>query len=205
MNVRKAGVAPLIVAGALVLALATVGLVYGLWSETLLIEGTVHTGEVYAEWVHCSCEDGEDGGTDPHPDGIPKDVGSTSCVIDPENPQILRLVVNNAYPSYWNDCEVEFANTGTVPIKIQQYRITPVNFTRASGDHKNDGEIWVKYVDGIGAQMEPCPADNCEQAGSLKFHVEQPAKENYVYEFFFELLLVQWNEYEEGGMPWPMP
>ncbi|MEN4011561.1 MAG: hypothetical protein AB1453_15045 [Chloroflexota bacterium] len=186
---------PLFVLGLLLLT----GIAYGLWSETLRVEGVVHTGEVYGEWTSCICNDD---GLDPlptpwpyaYPRPIRKDVGSTTCVIDEKDPRILRLTITNGYPSYWGNCEVHFANTGSVPVIIRGYRVIPHNFTLATSNGAENGEIWVRYWDGVGAQMEPCDHDTCEQASSLQFHVEQPAKENHTYRFSVQVCLGQWNE-----------
>ncbi|MEW6503898.1 MAG: hypothetical protein AB1457_08050 [Chloroflexota bacterium] len=187
---------PLLVIGLLL----TAGIAYGLWSETLLIDGVVHTGEVYGEWTSCICNDD---GLDPlppdpwpysYPKPVRKDVGRTLCTIDGKDPRILHLTIENGYPSYWGNCEVHFANTGTVPVIIRGYQVVPRNFTLATANGAGDGPIWVRYWDGVGAQMEPCPDDSCEQAGSIQFHVEQPAEENHTYNFDVYVCLAQWNE-----------
>jgi hypothetical protein len=179
----------------MMLVLATLGTAYTLWSETLLINGTVYTGALEGRWVQCECMDN---GQDPNPYPEPlkdKDVGATRCFIDEKDPALLHIIVDNGYPSYWNDCQVHFANVGSIPVKITGYRLIPKNFTPASGYGKDDGELWVKFWDGIGTQMEPCPDDSCEQASSIQFHVEQPAQEKTTYEFDMLICLRQWNEY----------
>lgn len=194
---------PLVVLAAIMLfVLSTMGVAYALWAEALTIDGTVYTGEVYGEWTSCICNDDV---LDPLPNPWPysypipvrKDVGSTSCSIDQADPRIMHLTILNGYPSYWGNCEVHFANTGTVPIIIRGYRVIPDNFTLASKNGAEDGEIWVKYWDGVGAQLEPCDAPDgydCENAASVQFHVEQPALENYEYKFDVVVCLAQWNE-----------
>jgi len=196
MTAKKYRSPALLLALVLLLALASLGLGYGMWSKTLTIDGTVHTGSVDAHWTDCYCFDR---GFDPNPDGTDKgkDVGSTTCTIDEKDPQILHVTVDNGYPSYWNDCEVEFTNTGTIPFKIQDYGVTPLNFTLASGNGVGDGEVWVDFVNGCGFQLET----NESAASSLKFHVEQPAEQNSTYEYDVEILLVQWNEYDPSLCP----
>jgi hypothetical protein len=192
MNALKTRLPFVLLSVMLMLALTGMGVSYGLWSETLTINGTVQTGEVEAAWVDVWCMDA---GPDPYgPPGDLKDVGSTTVSIDPDHPQTMYVTVHNGYPSYYNDCKVTFQNTGTVPVIIQGYQVVPLDFTPASDNGEGDGEIWVKYTDGIGTQMEPCPADNCEQSSNLKFHVEQPALENHTYHFRVDVCLVQWNE-----------
>jgi hypothetical protein len=178
----------------LLLVLASLGVAYGLWSQTLTIGGTVHTGKVDVVWSACDCTDD---GLDPvRPPGatVRKDVGSTTCTIDEQDPHILHLAVENGYPSYWNNCEVHIRNAGTIPVNIIGYEILPINFRPASAYGADDGEIWVRYWDGVGTQMDPCPDNSCEQASSLQFHVEQSARENYLYEFEVQVCVAQWNE-----------
>jgi hypothetical protein len=173
----------------LVVGLAGIGTGYALWSKTLDIGGGVHTGMVDAEWTSCLCIDQ---GLDPNPSGPPKDkdVGWTTCEIDSVDPEILHVTTHNGYPSYFNDCQVEFTNTGTIPVKIHGVTVTPIDFTRASAYGAGDGEIWIGLIDGVGSQLEPGdPA-----ASSLKWHVEQPAEQNHAYHFDVAIQLNQWNE-----------
>jgi hypothetical protein len=97
---------PLVVLAAIMLfVLSTIGVAYALWAEALTIDGTVYTGEVYGEWTSCICNDDV---LDPLPNPWPysypipvrKDVGSTSCSIDPNDPRIMHLTILNGYPSY---------------------------------------------------------------------------------------------------------
>jgi len=176
------------------LLLAALGVAYGLWSETLVVEGTVYTGEVDGEWYQCFCLDS---GKDPNPLPQPpkdKDVGSTTCQVDTQDPRILHLTVSRGYPSYYNKCNVAFRNSGTVPVIIRGYKIVPENFNLASANGAGDGQLWVEYTDGVGAQMEPCPAANCKQSSEVELHVEQPAAENTTYEFEVQVCIAQWNE-----------
>ncbi len=185
---------PILLSALLLLALAAMGVGYGLWAKILTLEGTVHTGVIDTEWTSCICQDQ---GLDPNPFPNPpkdKDVGSTVCWIDPENSSILHLVVQNGYPSYWNNCEIHYANTGTIPTIIRGYKVVPKNFTPSTAYGADNGQLWVKYWDGVGTQMEPCPHETCEQSGSIQFHVEQPAEQLHTYEFDVLICMGQWNE-----------
>lgn len=179
-------VIPLLIIG---LLLAT-GIAYGLWSETLLIDGVVHTGEVYGEWIFCGCFDtGLD--LNPPPGVQPKDVGKTICQIDQQDPRIVHITVENGYPSYYNLCDLKYKNSGSVPVIIRGIKVVAKNFDLASGNGNGDGEIWVEAIDGVGSQLEP----RGKKSLNLEFHVEQPAKENYTYKFDVYVCLAQWNEY----------
>ena len=173
----------------MLIALCLAGVSYAMWSKILYIDGTVDTGEVNAIWTSAF---NYDQGYDPNPDGTfkDKDVGSTT--VTGVGTQTLVITVNNGYPSYFNDIQVEFTNTGTIPVKIQSINIIPDNFDLATACGANDGEIWIDFVNGIGSQLD----SGDSAAGSFKFHVEQPAAENTQYTFTVEVLLVQWNEYQ---------
>jgi hypothetical protein len=209
---KRQGIPLVMLAIGMILLAGSMGVAYSLWSETLIIDGLVVTGEVDGSWTSCICTDTPDG-LDPRvndyspyiwPYGYPdtyerKNVGRTSCVIDKEDPRIMHLTIDNGYPSYWGNCEVHFANTGTVPVHITGYAIQPENFTLSSANGADDGEIWVNHWAGpsTGAQLEPCTAPDgfwCENSFSMQFHVEQPAEESYTYNFDVIACLSQWNE-----------
>jgi len=178
---------------AVALCLAITGAGFAMWDKTLHIEGTVNTGEVNAVWTSAFNFDppAPPVSLDPNLDGTrkAKDVGSTT--VTGVGNQTLVVTVNNGYPSYFNDIQVEFNNTGTIPVKIQSINITPIGFALASAYGADDGPIWVDFVDGVGSQLEPG-----DLAGSsFKIHVEQCAEELANYTFTVEVLLVQWNEY----------
>ena len=196
----------------IVLALGTLGVAYAMWSETLVIGSQVDTGELSAEWRLCAKTDK---GLDPiypfDPAYVPeekedwgKDVGNVTCSIDPENKRILRITINNGYPCYYNDCQVEFQNTGSIPFIVESINVTPVSpadFNFASGYGVNDGEVWVLWADGVGTQVElddpeTLNIDESILGSSLHIHVEQCASENATYVFEIEAFLVQWNESE---------
>lgn len=173
----------------LVFAVASIGIGYALWGKTLNIDGSVNTGTVNAEWVSCLCNDL---GNDPNQDGTvkDKDVGSTTCAIDGVDPQILHFTVDNGYPSYFVDCQVEFQNTGTIPVVVKPFTLRAIDYTPASAKDADDGQLWVEFVDGVGAQVDP----GVKQAGSLKIHVEQSAAQDHAYHLEVEIPLNQWNE-----------
>jgi hypothetical protein len=181
----------------LVVALATMGVAYGLWSETLTIRGTVHTGEVAARWIFASCAEfypWPGGGHAGEVEG--KDVGVTTAEIDPDDPRILRITVTNGYPSYAVDCEVHFIIEGTVPVHEVATSVLPLTnltgCTLTGGQTKTLAcdQMTIKFFDGVGLQLHP----GDEQASSLMFHVEQPAGENTTYEFEVGICFAQWNE-----------
>lgn len=186
-----------LLAAALVVALAAIGVGYGLWSKTLTVMGTVQTGDLNADWFLTSCAE-HHGWPGPLSPGeyLGKNVGSVSATIDQQNAQILHFTVENGYPSYVADCEVEYKNTGTIPVNVVATTIVPgdglTNCTLTGNQAKtlSCDQLTVVFVDGIGSQLDP----RDKMASSLRIHVEQPAKERSTYEFDVLVCLAQWNE-----------
>jgi len=182
----------------LVLVLASLAVAYGLWSKVLTVEGTVNTGDLNADWDLANC--GElYGWPGPFSSGeyLGKEVGSVEWSIDPNDAQILHVTVNNGYPSYVADCEVEYHNTGTIPVNVVGTTIIPVagltgcTLTGTQTKTLTCDQLTVKFVDGIGGQLDP---GGDPFASSLRIHVEQLAKERTTYEFEVGICLAQWNE-----------
>lgn len=181
------------VASVLLIALMAVGVSYALWSKTLYIDTWVETGDLNVVFI---------GVTNMDPLGPPpsldpknmtarwdKDVGWTT--VDGIGLEEINITLHNVYPCYFNDLEVEFNNTGSVPVKIQNITVTPDNFAIASGYGHNDGELWIDWVNGVGTQLDP--GDSA--ANGLKIHVEQSAVQEATYTFTVSIVVVQWNEY----------
>ncbi len=203
----------------LVLALAVLGVGYGLWSKLLLIKGTINTGVVDAIFYEAFTDDDnvennelKDDGDDvpckvgggscdpmelgPNPDRYDKDVGECVAVIDSLDAQKLHITVTNGYPSYYCTVWYDIWNNGTIPVKIQSLTVTPNNFT-------NGVEVTVGLSKlSCGQQIDPgekvgdLPPTNLAQ-GDVHIHVEQAAKEEASYTFDAQLLLVQWNEFDD--------
>jgi hypothetical protein len=187
----------------LVLAAATLGLGYAHWTWVLTDEGTVQTGAFEGAWTSVSCAEFH---TWPDlPTHFPndfgeaegKDVGSTISYVDEDNPRIMHMIVDNAYPSYAVDCQVHFHNTGTIPWIIRGTTIVPTsanleNCTLSGNQMKTltCEELTVSYADGIGSQIDPGDGS----AGSVTLHVEQLADPESTYEFEVRLCVSNWNE-----------
>ena len=194
MTARKWRSPAMLFAVLLVLALASLGVGYGLWSKTLYINGTVGTGDVDAEWTSVGCFDNEPGLPEP------KDIGITRGWIDPDDAQILHFEIENGYPSYIGDCQVHFGNTGTIPLMVEAITFLPgAELTNCSVvQDPNTGsfvascdQLTVGWFDGLCLQLDP---GAIPIASSLEVHVEQKADQDSDYAFDVEVLLVQWNE-----------
>jgi len=189
MTAKKYRSPALLLALVLLLALASLGMGYGLWSKTLTIDGTVNTGELHAEWTLVGCFDFESKLPEP------KDVGTTSGWIDTGDPQLLHFQIDNGYPSYTGDCEGEWTNTGNIPVVIVAVRIdsqiatsgVPVDLD-VNADGKPD--LNVTFVNSIGDQVDPGEF----VAHSIRAHVKQEAPQDSALPFTMAICLRQWNE-----------
>lgn len=163
----------------LVIALAFVGVGYGLWSKVLFIDGTVETGNVNAVFDSTWTDDQD---TSQDPPGHEKHVARCEATIDGEDTQIMHITVLNGYPSYRCTVWFDIMNTGSIPVKVQAYNLTGVPV-----------ELEVEQTGlPIGTQMEP----EGKARGDLHIHVLQEAKEYPAsYSFSATITLVQWNEY----------
>jgi hypothetical protein len=171
------------------LALASLGVGYGLWSKTLYVNGTIGTGNVDAIWTAVGCFDLEE----------LKDVGNTTGWIDPEDPQILHFLIENGYPCYTGDCEVEFTYVGTIPVHVEAIRFLPgpeltncvVDQSPTTGSFvATCDQLTVTWANGLCAQLH----EGDFLGSSLRVHVEQEAEQCSMYTFSVEVQLNQFNE-----------
>jgi hypothetical protein len=163
----------------LVVAVAMLGVGYGLWSKSLDISGTVGTGNVDAEFVDASTSENDHG----------KEVAECTATVDPNQDgsnDELGIVLENGYPSY--ECWVNFAvkSTGTVPIHIYQPEFTSL---------PDDTEVTVELL------TDECYVDDTQLHENdesptcrLYIHVEQGAAQNATYTFAATVEARQFNE-----------
>jgi len=177
----------------LVVGLTIVGVGYGLWSKTLTVAGTVHTGNVDGKWLFWGCFDLEPQLPDP------KDVGTTTAQVDPADPAVLLFTVTNGYPSYTGDCEVEYTSVGSVPVKVERIEFLPGPELTGCTVHQSPSngsftavcdQLTVWWADGLCTQLDPGDF----VGSSLRVHVEQNAQQGSTYNFQVKVQLVQWNE-----------
>jgi len=131
----------------LIVVLGAIGIVNGLWSKNLVLEGQVQTGDLNADWdcawtnddgvttdctAFVSTEAVGDAGLDPDnydwPDfnntqHVLKNVGRCTVTIDsaatpPYGPQVAHVLIENAYPSYECTITLLLSNTGTIPFNF---------------------------------------------------------------------------------------
>jgi hypothetical protein len=197
----------------LFIALASVGVGYGLWSKTLYIDGTVNTGSVNSVFVDPFTDDddvmnndakdigdigkcdkymyGGSGSCDPAASGHnvlrkDKDVGYCFAELDVNDPQILNITIENSYPSYYCTVFFHIVNTGTVPVKIQSLGLKGPDITA--------GYITAEWTEiKVGDQIDP--GEGFMVQGDIDLHVEQAAPQGETLELKGTIQLVQWNEY----------
>ena len=102
----------------------------------------------------------------------------------------------NAYPSFYDDCEMEFTNSGSIPITVPYLVIEGDPGTRLATDiFAEDGEVWVEWSANTPPedQVDPLPPPTVV-TGSLKVHVEQIAEETTDYGFSVVVCVHNWNE-----------
>jgi hypothetical protein len=128
----------------------------------------------------------------------------------------LKILVENAYPQYDVHLTVPLKNAGTIPaclipdfklvfkdIKDGQdlgFVITEQGFTGAK--HYIEGYVedpvvgpiinflFTLYIDDPDMQMEPCNAYDV----SIDIDFKQEAEECHTYEFYVEMVAIQWNK-----------
>jgi hypothetical protein len=165
----------------LVVALASLGVGYGLWSQTLFIRGEVTTGTVSAEMSLEWVEENDHG----------KDVGTCEAFLldRDETNNTLGIVITNGYPSY--ECWVGFDvhNTGSIPIHVHlpEVTFTPVAPAPAGGVTMRVENCYPDHV-----QLHTSERAFCE----LWFHVEQmDDNQNAEYRIEGTVFVHQFNEH----------
>ena len=168
----------------LVMVVAVLGMAFAMWSETLMMNVTVNTGEVKVKFSGWGCSDT---GPDPQAEGFSnsenKDVATCSVDVelyDDSNPIKLHVVLNNTYPGYSADITVIIDNIGTIPVKLLDHEISGVDTTALS----------VSLTTPEDTQIEP----GGNSTYILHIEVLQDAEENTSYPFDVSLTFAQWNE-----------
>jgi hypothetical protein len=199
----------------LALALATVGVGYGLWSKVLTIEGVVYTGEVNAALSIEEIDEGDaalvaDNGIDEDNEIEDKDIGECFVALidqsppdlDNKGPQLMRIAIENAYPSF--SCFVNFnvQNLGTIPIKVDQPILLPYNDEALTVDFLtgNVGTEGCYYDEVNGSAVPPVYVHPQLEPDEMTFctiwvHVEQEAEQGETYFLTTKIVAHQWNEY----------
>ncbi len=192
----------------LILALGLIGGAYAAWTNQLVVNGTVATGNIDVVFTKATSDDpsGQESADPGQPEG--KDVASTDVEVW-EGGKGLTVTVNNAYPGYVSRIDYEVTNNGTVPVKLQSKKIT------VSDEDALEVENWGIYCFKCwnwiwkctcGHQADP-PANLLEigsqihqgdtYKGSIGHVVTDNALQGSTYTYTIEYDFVQWNKYVE--------
>jgi hypothetical protein len=120
MKFSKATAIPIL----LIIVLGAIGFSYAWWTETLVIDDNVNTGELKLSW-------GYTGGLFP-----PSWTSVTREILD----NTLKITMGNMYPGAEVKFYIGIYNTGTIPAKITGYRVA-----RTDGDETLYNNVEVKY------------------------------------------------------------
>jgi hypothetical protein len=186
----------------LILALASLGVSYGLWSDTLEINGVVHTGYVDAHMTLGEVDQGEyvPNGTNDDLEVELKDVAECTAELKPgplgdapdydTPPDKVDISITNGYPSFHCYVEIDVANAGTIPIKVKPPSATNVVNTGGSNLTIETLACWTTDL-----QLEP-GEDSVTAFPQCRvhIHIEQSATEKADYYFEGQFLAYQWNE-----------
>lgn len=156
----------------LIIALASLGIAQGLWSETLNINGSVQTGTVDVQLSMSGWTvDNELTG---------KDTATCEWALSPDN-NTLTITIKNAYPLY--ACYVknmDVHNVGTIPVHVHRpVFIAPDELTVSFDDC---------YLDDT--QLHTGQAAYC----NWKIEVKQIAAQGATYTFSGTIFAHQYNE-----------
>jgi hypothetical protein len=170
----------------LLLALGSMGVAYGLWSEALIFSGDVFSGTMDVQFSGVEVTeqesvvyqgDGNDGSGQAEcntqlygPDG--------DSTID-VGPDLLEITVTNAYPSY--HCWVTFhvQNVGSTPVHVEE----PVC----------NAPSWVTLQDCY-AYSQVHPGESVACTILIHFTEGDDVEPNTTYDFDCQITAYQWNE-----------
>ena len=95
-----------------VLALLTLGVIYGQWTETLVINGSATTGEVDVNFTRFGCYDDEN-------------LAAIGAVLT--DPNTIQVSVSNGYPGYLGHCWADYNVAGSIPVYLKAIDFTAGN------------------------------------------------------------------------------
>jgi hypothetical protein len=187
----------------LVIALAAIGVGYGLWAKTLWIHGNVDTGSVNAVFSYNEVDEGvwqpfNQNNRDDDFEYEGKNVADCSMVV---NGSELTITITEGYPSFHCWAEFDVDNTGTIPIYLHQPVFTGVpawltlNLTDSSIPYGCYHDPYFRPV-GTHPQLHAGDSVYCV----IYMHVEQSAPMDATATFTGSILAHQWNE-----EPTPIP
>lgn len=170
----------------LVIALATMGLAYGLWSETLTIDGTVYTGEVDLGFSGPKVWEWVDVNGKPQLEPPVKDQYAECTAkaydYDPNSDGLegITIEVKGAYPSYHCAIWFDVTNLGSIPVHVSH--------------PKGTAPSWVKVKACYPDPYQLHPGKSVWAWILIHFTNQDGVNENDKYTFHFDIEGLQWNE-----------
>ena len=204
----------------LIVLLAGVGVAYGLWSETLTIDGTVNTGEVNVKFGDVNIKEGVAVNgklTIPEPS---EKANAANCSYEIKgertDSETLVITTEGAYPSWHCFVTYEVVSTGNVPVHIDKpgYKLIQVpnpawkdltiTECKLIKSGKTTAEEDAACTEADDSKCPPPPTywqlhegDKLQCKLTIHFNNYEggvPIKENSTYTFKYQILAYQWNE-----------
>lgn len=165
---RKTAIGGLLLMGVMI-AMATLALVYGNWAQRFAINGTVQTGTVNVKALRiCGPLEDPPCAFDNEGEGakVTKDVGQCALTQDGKK---FTLTITNGYPGYKCHFWIDIVNNGKLPVTVrhriselpQGIKVTPV----ADGDWNPVDNGYPPLPEGGTFPKGDCTADQLNQGG----------------------------------------
>lgn len=168
----------------LLLSLGTVGIAYGQWTDTLVISGSVTTGELDVDWIDYICNND----INPNPATI-----RTELVDENDT---IKVMVENGYPGYAGNCMADSQVLGSLPTYIKDIDFTPgtnlTNCTTVYDQEKGSftalcDQLWVKWTNGLNERFSV----GSGEGSTLRFSIFDGARQSTDYGFTITYLYEQ--------------
>jgi hypothetical protein len=179
------------VLGAIMIALGGLGFAYAHWIDTVIITGTVHTGEVDVDlswWCFLPL-------TNDKPEY--GEVATCSCRLLDDD--VLEMTLNNAYPSLTVIVVLDVHNMGTIPVTFVDWFADESGMNGVHVEKVSEG--WWSY-DEIGATPNQLDPEGVFWYWFM-LHVEQDSEQSAFGTATFTATFVNWNE--AGTPPYTGP
>jgi len=156
----------------LIIAMLLAGTAYALWSESLIIQGTINTGYLDTVFANVDTHD-----TEP----TEKDVSSITATIGEDN-KTITVTITNAYPCIDYVLEFDIVNQGTIPVHVM-----------VSSEDLPECIDFTMVPDLFSGYIQIHPGNS--QHVVLTIHLTNGCLEGETYTFSITLTAGQWNEY----------
>jgi len=186
----------------LLAVLATLGVVYGLWSQTLTLGAQIETGVVDAHMLLGKIDQGQyrDNSSDDQVNSKMKAKCYAELLEGPllttaydaidAGPDAIEIWVENGHPFFHCYVEMSVKNAGTVPIYVAPLEITNISGTLEPDVTVETQECWAQPIQLHPGQAATEMYPNCR----VHIHVNKGAPELTVFRFEGSVLAWQWNE-----------